>query len=118
MLIVECENLMSNTYAELKRMLDFIGYPYSEDDILCTVKSTGEGFHRKHTKKHYNPFSPKLQEFVLNKIKEIDASLLKHNISLYYPYTIITYIYKLYQYHCTHMVTISSCTGVIYKLLS
>ena len=70
---------MSNTYAELKRMLDFIGYPYSENDILCTVKSSGEGFHRKHTKKHYNPFSPKLQEFVLDKIKEIDASLLKHN---------------------------------------
>ena len=47
-LIVGYENLMKNTYTELKKMLDFIGYPYSEDDILCTVKSSGENFHRNH----------------------------------------------------------------------
>ena len=87
-LIVGYENLMKNTYTELKKMLHFIGYPYSEDDILCTLKSSGESFHRNHTKKLYNPFSPKLQEFVLDKVKEIEASLLKHNISLHYPYTI------------------------------
>ena len=88
-LIVGYENLMNHTYTELKRMLDFIGYPYSEDDLLCTVKNSGEGFHRNHTKKHFiNPFSPELQEFVLNKIKTIDANLLEHNISLYHPYTI------------------------------
>lgn len=88
MLIVGYENLVKNTYAELKRMLDFIGYSYSEEDILCTVKSSGEGFHRKHTKKQENPYTPELQEFVLNQIKEIDAVLLEHNISLYHPYTI------------------------------
>ena len=67
-------------------MLDFLEYPYSEDDILCTVNYSGEAFHRKHTKQQVNPYSPELQEFVLNEIKDIDASLLKHNISLYHPY--------------------------------
>jgi len=87
-LIVGYENLVNDTYTELKRMLDFIGYPYSRDDILCAVKNSGEGFHRHHTKKDYNPFSSKLQEFVLNQIKELDPILLEHNISLYYPYSI------------------------------
>ena len=68
-------------------MLDFIGYPYSENDVLCTVKNSGKSFHRNHTKQHVNPYSSELQEFVLNEIKDIDASLLKHNISLYHPYT-------------------------------
>ena len=88
-LIVGYENLMKDTYTELKRMLDFIGYPYTEDDVLCSVKSSGEAFHRNHTKQHFtNPYSPELQEFVLDQIKTIDASLLEHNISLYHPYTI------------------------------
>ena len=88
-LVIGYENLVKNKYAELRKMLDFIEYPYSEDDILCAVKSSGEGFHRSHTKKQYNPFSPEVQDFVLNNvIKSVDALLLKHNISLYHPYTI------------------------------
>ena len=85
-LFVGYENLKNNTYTELKRMLDFIGHPYSDDDILCAVKRAGEGFHRNHTNEHFNPYSPKLQDFVLNEIKELDASLQKHNIFLYHPY--------------------------------
>ena len=85
-LIVGYENLVKDTYTELKRMLDFLEYPYSENDLMCTVKSTGETSHRSHTMKHFNPFSPQLQKFVLNEIKQVDASLLKHNISLYHPY--------------------------------
>ena len=84
-LIVGYENLKKDTYTELKRMLDFIGYPYSEDDVLCTVKNSGEAFHRKHTK-DLHPYSSELQKIVLNEIKEVDAVLLKHNISLYHPY--------------------------------
>ena len=87
-LIVGYENLMNNTYAELKRMLNFIGHPYTEDSVMCTVKNSGEVFHRKHTKKQENPYSPELQEFVLNQIKEIDTSLQEHNISLHHPYTV------------------------------
>ena len=88
-LFVGYENLMKDRYTELKRMLDFIGYPYSEDDLLCTVKSSGEGFHRNHTKKYLiNPYSPELQKFVLSQIKKVDANLRKHNIFLYHHYTI------------------------------
>ena len=84
--IVGYENLKKNTYTELKKMLDFLGYPYSEDDILCAVKGSGENFHRNHTRKNLHPFSPALQQFVLNEIKQVDAGLLKHGISLNHPY--------------------------------
>ena len=84
-LLVGYENLQKDTYTELKRMLDFIGYPYSEDDVLCAVKNSGESFHRKHTKDIY-PYSPELQTFILNEIKEVVADLSKHNISLYHRY--------------------------------
>ena len=86
-LIVGYENLRKNTYAELKRMLDFLKHPYSENDILCAIKGSSEVFHRKHTRKDLHPYSPALQKFVLNQIKLIDAALLKHNISLCHPYT-------------------------------
>ena len=85
-LIVGYENLRRDTYTELKRMLDFIGYPYSEEDVLCTVRNSGEAFHRNHTRKDLQPFSSELQNFVLEAIKQVDDDLLKHNISLCYPY--------------------------------
>ena len=81
-LFIGYENLMKDTYTEVKRMLDFIGYPYSEDDIVCAVKSSN-AFHRNHTKEHSNVYSPEQQEFITSIIKDVDASLLKHNIYLY-----------------------------------
>ena len=79
-LVVGYENLKNNTYTELKRMLDFVEYPYSKNDILCAVKSS-EAFHRKH-KKDLHVYSPELQQMVINYIKAVDEILLKHNISL------------------------------------
>ena len=83
-LFVGYDNLKKDTYTELKKMLDFLEYPYSENDVLCAVKH-GEVFHRKH-RKALHPYSSELQTFVLNEIKQVDADLLKHNISLYHPY--------------------------------
>ena len=81
-LFIGYENLVKDTYTELKRMLDFIGYPYSEDDIICAIKSSN-AFHRNHTKEQSNIYTPEQQELVTNVIKDVRASLLKHNISIY-----------------------------------
>ena len=86
-MIVGYDNLMNDTYSEIKKMLDFIKYPYTEDDIKCAVNSPAEDFHRNHTKKHPNLYPPDLQNYVLRRIKEIDADLLKHNISINFTYT-------------------------------
>ena len=84
--IVGYDNLKKDTYTELKKMLDFIGHPYTEADLLCAVKGSGESFHRNHTRKDLHPFSPELQQYVLNEIKQVDLRLLKYNISLNHPY--------------------------------
>ena len=85
-LIVGYENMKKDSYTEIKKMLDFIGYPYTENDVLCAVKSSGEAFHRNHTRKHGHPYSQELQNYVLNAIKEVDTRLLKHHISYHHPY--------------------------------
>ena len=85
-LIVGYENIKKDAHTELKKMLDFVEYPYSESDISCAVKSSGEAFHRNHTKKHGHPYSQELQNYVLHIIKEVDSRLLKHNISYNHPY--------------------------------
>ena len=83
--IVGYENLKKNTYTELKKILDFLEYPYAEDDILCAIR-TSEAFHRNHTK-DLHPFSSSLQKFVLNEIRQVSTTLLKHNISIFNPYS-------------------------------
>ena len=85
--IVGYENLKKNTYTELKKMLDFMGHPYTEEDLSCAVKGSGDTFHRNHTRKNLHPFSPDLQQYVLNEIKQVDARLLKYNISLHHAYS-------------------------------
>ena len=80
-LVVGFENLKNDTYTELKRMLDFLGYPYSKENILCAIKSHSESFHRKHTKDSH-AFSPELRQSIVNDMKLVNANLLKHNISL------------------------------------
>ena len=80
MLVVGYDNLMNDTYTELKRMLDFVEYPYSEDNVLCAVKSS-ENFHRKHMK-DLQVYSTELQQTVVSVIRQVYQNLLKYNISL------------------------------------
>ena len=84
-LFIGYENLVKDTHTELKRMLDFIGYPYSEEDVICAVKGSNT-FRRNHTKEHSNVYTPEQQVFVNNVIKDVDASLRQHNISIYNHY--------------------------------
>ena len=85
-LFIGYENLMKDTYTELKRMLDFIGHPYSEDDISCAIESS-DTFHRHHTTENYlNVYSPEQQELVINIIKDVNAGLIKHNIYMLSSY--------------------------------
>jgi len=83
-LMIGYENLMKNTSAELKKMLDFLKHPYTEDDVQCAVNNSSL-FHRKHTRT-INPYNPTMEKFVLDEIKKVDKRLQKHNIYLYHTY--------------------------------
>jgi len=84
-LVVQYENLQINLDGELRRMLDFLEHPYTEDDIQCTVHSSMDGFHRKHTKQ-LNPYTPSQTQFLLDKIHLVDNILKENNISYHNVY--------------------------------
>jgi len=84
-LVVQYENLLTRLDVELRRMLDFLEHPYTEDDIRCTLHSSMNSFHRKHSKQ-LDPYTPSQLKFILNEIDQVDVLLKKHNISFHNPY--------------------------------
>ena len=80
-LIVKFENLKSNLFVELKRMLDFLEVPYTDEDIECTVNSKSDSFHRIHHDKSFNPYSPQQRQSIVNVIKEANVVLNQFGIN-------------------------------------
>jgi len=75
-LVVKYENLKSNLFMELKRMLDFLEVPYTDQDIECTVNSNAaESFHRKHHDRSFDPYSPQQRQSMHETIKEANVML-------------------------------------------
>ena len=81
-LMVKYENLKSNLKPELRRIVDFLGYNYTESDLNCTVQSNVEQFHRKHTS-GIDPYSPEQKELIYSQIRTANGLLSQYNIT--YP---------------------------------
>ena len=81
MLVIKYENLLNNLYGELKRMMEFLEFSYTEDDLQCTINSAStEGFHRKHDTS-LNPYTPEQKQWILAQIKLANKALLPYNIT-------------------------------------
>ena len=80
-LVVKYENLLTDLHTELKRMMEFMKFPYTEDDLQCTIKSTIEGFHRKHKGNVTDPYTPELRKLVSTQIQLANRILRLYNIS-------------------------------------
>jgi len=80
-LVVKYENLITDLHTELKRMMEFLKFPYTEDDLQCTINSTIEGFHRKHNKNITDPYTPDLRKFVMAQINLAKNILHQYNIT-------------------------------------
>ena len=81
-LVVKYENLKANLRTELKRMLDYLEYTYTEKDLDCTMKSNTNAFHRSHDRsKNKEYFSQANIDSIYDSIKTVDAYLKKYNIS-------------------------------------
>ena len=81
-LVVKFENLKANLMVELRRILDFLGYHYTEDDLLCTIQSNSDQFHRKHTT-DFDPYTPEQRSNVGSVIQKANELLSWYNIT--YP---------------------------------
>ena len=79
-LVVQYERLHTDLYTELKRMVDFLGVPYTENDLQCAVNSNSEIFHRKHHET-IDPYTKKQRELFLQKIQSVNKILQPYNIS-------------------------------------
>ena len=80
-LVVKYEYLLTDLRTELKRMMEFLKFAYTEDDLQCTIDSTLEGFHRKHNKNVTDPYTPDQRNFVSEQIKLANNVLRHYNIS-------------------------------------
>ena len=72
--------MLTDLHTELKRMMEFLEFPYTEDDLQCTINSALEGFHRKH-KNFTDPYTPEQRRNVLAVIQLANKVLLPFNIS-------------------------------------
>jgi len=78
-LVIQYEKLKKNLDIELKRMLDFIEHPYTEDDIQCTLQSGMSSFHRNHTEQ-FDHYTPSQRQFILQKMQTINKILHKYDV--------------------------------------
>jgi len=60
-------------------MMEFLEFPYTEDDLQCTIKSAVEGFHRTH-KNVTDPFTPEQRRLVSAQIKLANEVLHQYGI--------------------------------------
>jgi len=80
-LVVKYENLLNNLYDELKRMMKFLEFSYTEDDLQCAINSaSSESFHRKHNRS-FDPYTPELKKWILAQITLANKALLLYNIT-------------------------------------
>jgi len=78
-LVIKFENLFTNLHDELKKIMEFLEFPYTEDDLQCTINSAIDSFHRKHHKV-IDPYTPQQRKFVLTQIKLANEILHPYNI--------------------------------------
>ena len=80
LLVVKYENLLTDLHTELKRIMEFLDFLYTEDDLQCTIKSTIEGFHRKHSNVT-DRYTPEQRRQVLAQINLVNKVLHHYNIT-------------------------------------
>ena len=79
-LTIKYEDLLSDLPTQLRKMLNFLQVPYSDEDFECVVNNKLEKFHRPKGKPfdHYIPADRRL---VLDNLMSVEPVLNKHNIS-------------------------------------
>ena len=78
--MVKYENLLTDLRRELIRMMEYLEYPYTEEDLDCTIKSNTGGFHRKHSK-YIEHYTQDQVDAIYEQIILANKVLKKYNIS-------------------------------------
>jgi len=79
--VVKYENLLVDLRTELKKMLDFLGHPYKEADLNCTMYSAStEAFHRNHSYRVLDKYTQEQKAAVNKQLKIANKILQKYSI--------------------------------------
>lgn len=68
---------MKDTRKQLRRMLDFLEHPYTEERLNCVISHQIDTFRRKHVQE-FDPFSPSQRQSLLQIMKTIEPLLNKY----------------------------------------
>lgn len=80
--MVKYENLKINLRAELIRIMKYLEYHYTEEDINCTIKSNTNVFQRNHDhSKDIEYYKHSDADLVYEQIKMVDKILKNYNVS-------------------------------------
>ena len=80
--MIKYEDLKADVKTELKRIMDYLEYPYTEKDIDCAITSNANNFHRHHdSSKAKERFSQLQVDVIYSGIREMGSILKKYNIS-------------------------------------
>jgi len=79
-IVVRYEDLLRDTKTQLRRMLDFLEFPYTEERLDCVINHQVQTFHRKHSH-NFDPFSPALHQKFSQVMNEAEPLLNKYDVS-------------------------------------
>ena len=79
-IVVKYEDLLRDTRTQLRRMLNFLEFPYTEERLDCVINHQVQTFHRKHAH-NFDPFSPALHRKISEVMHQAEPLLNKFNVS-------------------------------------
>ena len=84
MLVVQYEKLKKDTVGGVKRMLDFLGFGYSQEEIGKRLKEGYTTFYRNH-RDEFEHFTPPQRAFLTNMVNETIQMLNECNVGDVFP---------------------------------
>ena len=80
LLVVKFEDLSVNLRKELIRIMKHLEYPYTENDLDCTINSNTQSFHRSYSKS-FEHYTVNQTDIIYEQIRLVKDYLRKFNIS-------------------------------------
>ena len=71
--VVNYENLKRDTVGEVEKILDFLQFPYSHDELTERLRENYTEFQRVHTHKSFQHYSPEQKEMLNSKLSSVLA---------------------------------------------
>lgn len=78
-LVVKYEDLKSDSLTQVKRMLQFLRVPYSDEELHKRLSTDYGRFHRKHTGVEFDHYTPEQRQYVTAMVLEAVMFLTANN---------------------------------------